>query len=492
MTTVKRSDFVQSLNSKKLDVATAQADARLVNVDVKRADLNANGVIEGAQEASALFTRVDRFDSNGDAGSVNSAGAVAQMLAAIEQLAAPAGGSSTARPTDAALARVFPNGLTAPLAKGATGSQVIALQYTLGRLGVLTSLADGQFGARTDAAIKQFQQSVPLTATGVVDAATLAALDVAVTTRDLRTPAARAASPLAYLSDFSALGLSKVRVLDTSQPVGWKHPEVQAAYRTFVSEYWPVLKQNHVECDCKTLALFFMDQFRKKVLVDTQVQLPLPRSSQGAVPASSWTSMTAARPGGLFSRFESLPTIRAGYSNAVELQKLDAKHSMIYGVNVRYAGVNADGVSKAATVVVPWSPALANGGDTTRPEIDVQSLMVGDLIFMDHAGDGKYDHAINVVGVQRDAQGKVSTLTLGVGSFDDMKDADGATAPNGLGEVNNYTEEVTISLNAQGRVTSSAVTWSSEPGYVSKNRYSAANTIMEMKAGGTMKVGRWG
>src|SRR5688572_31612274 len=47
--------------------------------------------------------------------------------------------------------------------------------------------------------------------------------------------------------------------------VNWKHPEVQAAYGKFVSEYWGVLKENRVEADCKTVALFFMDQFRSKV-----------------------------------------------------------------------------------------------------------------------------------------------------------------------------------------------------------------------------------
>jgi peptidoglycan hydrolase-like protein with peptidoglycan-binding domain len=491
MSNVKRTDFLQSLANKSLDVATAQADARLSGTDLSRADLDQNGAIEGTTEGTRLFAQLDRFDHNGDASSVADTGVVAGMLKAIQDLARAPGGGTANRCQDAALSRVFPSGITSALTVGSKGPQVLAVQYTLGRLGHLTSLADGSFGARTAAAVTAFQQRCSMPADGVVDAATLRALDQAVTSTDLRTPAARAADPLAYLSDFTARGLTPVTVTDTSQPITWKHPQIQEAYSRFVGEYWPVLKENHLECDCKTLALFFMDQFRTKVARDTGTQLPLPRTARGAIPPASWNTMTAARPGGLFSRFENLPAIRAGYSNAVEIQKIDSRHSMIYGVNVRYAGANADAVSRAATEIGPWNPARDNAGDRTLAEVDVQSLKVGDLIFMDHTGDGKYDHTINVVGVQKDAQGKVSTVTLGVGSFDDMKDADGATAPNGLGEVNNYVEEVTISLNSAGRITGSNVTWSSEPGYVSQNRYSASNTLMEMRPNGTLKVGRW-
>ena len=60
-------------------------------------------------------------------------------------------------------------------------------------------------------------------------------------------------------------------------------------------------------------------------------------------------------------------------------------------------------------------------------------LNPGDVLFIDHTGDGQVDHMANVVKVERDAAGKVTRLVLATGSFDDMKDADGATAPRGPG-----------------------------------------------------------
>jgi hypothetical protein len=80
---------------------------------------------------------------------------------------------------------------------------------------------------------------------------------------------------------------------------------------------------------------------------------------------------------------------------------------------------------------------------------------------------------------------------LATGSFDDMKDADGSTAPTSLGEVNNYAEEVTVTFDAAGKVSSSKVTWSSEPSWLTEGRYSARTLLMEMKPGGTISVGRW-
>jgi hypothetical protein len=35
------------------------------------------------------------------------------------------------------------------------------------------------------------------------------------------------------------------------------------------------------------------------------------------------------------------------------------------------------------------------------------------------------------------------------------------------------------------------VSWSSEPDYIVKTRYSARTTLMEQKAGGKLIVGRW-
>ena len=490
---VTRSEFTQSLQDKKIDVAEAQGDPKLAGVDLTRADLNHDGKIVGADEAAALFRQVDRYDNNGDAGSITSAtsagtptraGALATALTAraVFDVAEP-------KPlSDSALKTTFANAGSLPLARGAKGDRAVAVQYGLARLGFAIGSVDGQFGPGTERAVKAFQQSAQLSTTGVVDQKTLCALDARVAATELRTPAEVSGDALKFLSD-AALSLPKLSPLvDRSQPAAWNHPEIQKAYGEFVGAYWEHCKTNRVECDCKTLSLFLMDQFRGKVKADLGVQLPRPSS----LPASTWVAATAADPKGFFGRFETLAGVRPGYDNAQAIQRLDPKASMLVGVNLRYANVDANMASRAVKVTIPWTTARDNGGDSSVPELPVAQLNAGDVIFIDHTGDGKVDHMANVVKVQRDAEGKVTSLVLATGSFDDMKDADGSTAPSGLGEVNNYAEEVTVQVDAAGKVTSSKVTWSSEPAWLSEGRYSARTLLMEMRPGGKISAGRWG
>ena len=66
------------------------------------------------------------------------------------------------------------------LATNATGDPVKELQSSLGRIGLLippSEIGANLFGAGTAAAVSQFQTSVNLPATGMVDAATLALLN---------------------------------------------------------------------------------------------------------------------------------------------------------------------------------------------------------------------------------------------------------------------------------------------------------------------------
>ena len=362
------------------------------------------------------------------------------------------------------------------------------MQYALARLGYGIDKVDGGFGAGTEAAVRAFQSASGLPTSGAVDAATLKALDAKVSSTDFRTPAERSGDPLAYLSNHAAMGLPKLPPLhDRARPADWSHPEIQADYGQFVSAYWQQCKANRVETDCKTLSLFLMDQFRVQVKADLGVDLPRPKG----LPAQSWLAATPRATQGFFSRFETLRTVRPGYENAQGLQRLDPQASMLSGTNLRYPGVDADLASRAVNVTSPWNPARDNHGDQTVPEVPVQALQPGDVMFIDHTGDGRVDHMFNVVGVQRDAGGKVTQVVIATGSFDDMKDANGATAPNGLGEVNNYTEEVTIDLDAAGKVARSRVTWSSEPSWLVEPRYSARTLLMEMKPGGRLSVGRW-
>jgi hypothetical protein len=493
-----RAEFNAALSNKQIDVNKAKNTGALAGLDVNKADLNYDGKVSGLAETDALFKEVDRFDKNGDtqslglmtpAGTPTASGIVVKSIYTILE-AAP---MAPLPLKDAALAKAFVPGTVLPLTRGAGPSDAtIAMQYGLARLGVLNSLVDGKFGAKTEAAIKVFQQQSALPVTGAFDVATLSALDSKVANLDLRSPAAKAPNAMAYLSDFNALKMAKISISDRSKPVNWNHPEIQKAYGTFVAAYWNVCKENRIEGDCKTLSLFMMDQFRKKVATDVSVQLPLPGSERGQISQTNWQTATANSTLGYFSRFENLSTVRPGYEAAQALQKLDKNLSLLQGVNLRVAGIDANIASRGVNVTIPWSDSADNLGDESKPEIPVGKLNPGDVMFIDHTGDGKVDHMYNVISVGRDAAGLVNKIVLATGSYDDMKDADGSTSPNGLGEINNYTEEVTVDIDANGRIAKSAVTWSSEPSWLSDSRYSAHNLLMERKAGGRVSVGRWG
>ena len=68
--TLTRFRFVQQLKGASIDVAQAQADERLDGVNVRSADLDGDGKIEGDAEARKLFAEIDRFDRNGASSSV--------------------------------------------------------------------------------------------------------------------------------------------------------------------------------------------------------------------------------------------------------------------------------------------------------------------------------------------------------------------------------------------------------------------------------------
>ncbi len=84
----------------------------------------------------------------------------------VEETAAPA------QPTEAAPATQS----SSALKKGASGSEVKALQEQLISLGYLSGKADGEYGNATAAAVKSFQRAKGLTASGEADEQTLAAI----------------------------------------------------------------------------------------------------------------------------------------------------------------------------------------------------------------------------------------------------------------------------------------------------------------------------
>lgn len=505
MPSLSRTDFLQEMANKNLSIARARQDSRLAGLNWASLDLNRNGSISG-NEFTYLFTALDRFDVNGsslsvDLGTSSAPTTVGKMVAALRELVttvatppAPTGNLS-----DRALAKAFPRGLTSPLARGSSGTGVVAVQYALGRLGYLRSLCDGSFGGMTELAIINFQNAQALPATGTIDVPTLTSLDRAVAGLDLRAPAAKASDPLAYLSNFRALGLPVLTIRSTAEIFTWASPEIRNAFGQFVGFYWEVMKRNRVEGDCKNIALFFMDQFRKQLREDRMINLPHP-VLRSASAEKRWIIATSDKTQGLFSRAdkllssEGLRVSRPGYGAILNVQALDSQHSMLYGVNVHYPEISADRVAKSCTRLFDWNTSYDNRGDSTKPELPVNQLSAGYVIFIDHTGDGKFDHTVTVVDVEKDSAGRTRKIVMAVGSYDDVRDASSETSVEGVGLsiVNTYSEEVTVELNEAGRITSSEVTYSSEPSYLVDTRYSARTTLMEQKAGGKLIVARWG
>ena len=391
---------------------------------------------------------------------------------------------------DAALAKAIPSSFASFIRRGARGNQVVAVQYALGRLGYLDDLCDGSFGPITERAVRAFQSDISgIAETGVLNVSSLKALDNAVSREDFRVPAVKSGDPMTYLSDFRARGLPVVYVEGSEENLTWDHAVIQEAYGRFVADYWEVMKANHVEGDCKNIALFLMDQFRKQLKQDTLVDLPHP--ALGASEAEKkWIVATADKTTGLFSHMDKLRVGRYDYPAMKKVQNLDRRHSMIYGVNVHYPEISTDRVAKSTKRVFDWDPAYENRGDLTKPEVPVNQLVPGDMIFIDHTGNGSYDHTVNIIKATRDANNRVRQLTLGMGSYDDMRDNSSATSVT-YNALNPYSEEVIVDLDANGRITGSKVSYSSEPTYLVKTRYRAVTSLMERKPGGKLMVCRW-
>ncbi|HPQ96040.1 MAG TPA: peptidoglycan-binding domain-containing protein, partial [Thiolinea sp.] len=325
MTTLTRDAFLQELAGLRLSVVRARSDARLGGIDFGALDRNRDGYLAGDGELGALFDALDHFDRNGRRDSValgspvdpTRVGIMVNVLRALaEPLTGPAPAPSSPRPQpasftgfqDPALANAFPSGLQGQLGRGARGAQTVALQYALGRLGLLHDLCDGVFGSLTRQAVMAFQSRHGLSASGSVDQALLQRLDRELRGYDARTPAARAPDALAYLSGFRALGLPPVTLNSTAEVFNWGSRAIRSAFGVFVGHYWEVMKQNRVEGDCKNIALFLVDQFRKQLKQDRMVDLPHPVLRPGER-EKQWIVATPDRPQGLFTRADRLARI---------------------------------------------------------------------------------------------------------------------------------------------------------------------------------------
>jgi len=512
MIRLTRIAFLQEMETKRIKIAQAKNDPRLAAVNLDHFDANNNGYIERYRDFSLLFTQIDHLDANGDPnsvamGTVQQPTAVAEVIVALHDIAEirdvsdsnTAASIDTSTLEDAALKNAFSSGFDSIVKRGAKGTEVVAIQYALGRLGHLNDLCDGDFGKKTQRAVISFQKANQhIDVTGRVDANVLTALDNAVAHLDLRPPALKSShTPLDYLSNFHTLGMPKLDVNRRGENTRWDSETIQKVYGQFVESYWEILKRNKVEADCKSLALFFMDQFRKQLAEDCLIFLPLPKSSHGSFKKRRWVIQTAVQPRGLFSRVSKLlqdrhlQVQRSGYETVKKIQALDPMHSMIYGVNVKYPKTSAKQVAKAASVLYPWMSSQSNRGNALKSEVPIHRLKAGNLIFIDHTGNGSYDHTVNVVKVTKDSDNNVRQLTLAVGSYDDVRDSNSETHVTSMAMVNQYVEEVIIDFNEYQEITRSEVTYSSEPSYIVRTRYTAKTTIMEQKNNGKLKISRW-
>lgn len=111
MSTITRRDgFVSQLKNRAIDVKTAKNDAQLQQAvqqgggnpaDIAKADLNGDGTIQGAAEANALFSQVDRLDHDGNANTVLAKDAAGRSTAAGQASARLLGLSKAAAPVAA-------------------------------------------------------------------------------------------------------------------------------------------------------------------------------------------------------------------------------------------------------------------------------------------------------------------------------------------------------------------------------------------------------
>ena len=118
-----------------------------------------------------------------------------------------ANGSATAAPTATATPAPTASVTYATLQNGSVGANVKKLQNKLISLKLLSGSADGAYGSKTAAAVKAYQTSVGLTATGIADSTTQAALygDITINpdTNPTATPTATASTGYTLLKNGS-------------------------------------------------------------------------------------------------------------------------------------------------------------------------------------------------------------------------------------------------------------------------------------------------
>lgn len=375
------------------------------------------------------------------------------------------------------------NGKT-ELKTGDKGNSVIALQRSLVTLGYSQiKKIDGIFGEKsTLPALKQFQKDNKIKATGKLDKVTLIKLNDALNKK--------ASEPI-IIPDMTPINI---------KAKSWESPELKAAYGKFVNERWEFLKGEVVETDCKGLALKFLSDFIQYYKEQTGIKLPYPGGKNGVQevkPVKFNSKETNGWNGDLPS-----DSTRDDYKGFKKLKEAYPDESLIRGTNYYFPGIGADYVAKkmikqvisgnnSEPIINEHPENMSIRKMQKKPEVDINQLEAGDIIFIDHTDGGKsWDHTVNILDVNKREDGSVKSIKMAVAAYDDLMDRKAETPPE-YPNINFYSEEVLVKFDQNGKITSSKVNWSSEPFYINSSRYNATNTLMELKKGGTLMVGRW-
>jgi hypothetical protein len=109
MATITRSEFTSEMRNKQVRLSDVEGMSAKQQRDLKRADVNGDGVIRGTREVDRMFTAIDNSDRNGTRNSIDTRKApVARMMENTKQAAKPtrgmgggdAGGASGADAAD--------------------------------------------------------------------------------------------------------------------------------------------------------------------------------------------------------------------------------------------------------------------------------------------------------------------------------------------------------------------------------------------------------
>ena len=325
----------------------------------------------------------------------------------------------------------FPSGLTAHARPRATGLRH-RRPAALGE-GHLDVPVDGELGLAPSAPSARFSSGGRLRDRAGRRGDAGRARPAPARRRTRRSPPRRPRSPRVPLGLHRA-GPAPIACL--RRPGRW-NLATRDAFGAFVGAYGEVMKSNRVEADCKTLALFFMDQFARSTR-GTPGCAADARRRRRVAPRLSWTSITARNTG--YSRRwrpRFCPGVRGG--EAHREGRPDALDDL-RRQRRRRRGITCATVGQRATVEA-WRPTTGATARRRRCR-SRRPRRVADLHEPRRRQRlGPRDHRR-----PRRAPGDKTKVVLAVGSFDDVKDADDDARAGPLLTSTTTREEVTVVL----------------------------------------------